>query len=145
MIGVYVMGASRELERAKKAMALVNESDLVELALDWTADFQKESTPDVELGVEEQREYATRDFNAVFKAEICWLLIPVPTKPSNGAWVEYGIAVASNKFIVASGRRSDWSLFTSLAEGRFESDAAAFEALLIEARRRLKAASATFA
>jgi hypothetical protein len=58
-----------------------------------------------------------------------------PAEVSHGAACELGYALANAKHTVVSGSTATGSIFTSLANARYESDLDALEAVLELARR----------
>jgi hypothetical protein len=135
---VYIAGSSREIERARSAMAAVRVMGHI-ITHDWTADLDAVGRPDHELSREECQPYAIRDLEAVASAEVFLFLHPVTE--STGAWTELGYALRCRNdryvlgrppprptIIVAGGRRG---IFWSLADYNVVDDTAALELLRV--------------
>lgn len=123
MASVYVAGSSGEIEScASWAHRLRDAGHDVER--DWPAIASANGGPNPRDAQHELRlDLAEGDLRGVFNASIFWLL--VPDAPSCGAWVELGYAWSLRRKIIVSG---DWrkSIFTSLADLRFDQHEAAF-------------------
>lgn len=140
---IYIAGSSRDLPRAKAAMhAAVGAGYRV--LLDWTAAIEVEMAKgrrDRDLSIEEQSRYAEDDLRAAVRADVFWLLVPREDAPSVGCWVELGAALMTRRIhrglygeqlVVASdpaGEPAKFSIFTSLSDRRFTSDADAVQFL----------------
>lgn len=139
---IYIAGASKDLPRAQAAMrAAVNIG--FHILLDWTVAIEAEAAQgrrDVDLTLSDQRRYARADLQAAITADVFWLLGPTQ---SIGAWVEFGAALVAMRvrqglygegaqLVVVSAPDNEpqqFSLFTSLADFRFDSDKAALNFL----------------
>lgn len=129
---LYIAGAW--IEQHKRARPMVSRARAagVEIVHDWTVPFDGIGVrSDALLPLEDRRRHATDDLEAVLTCDVLWLLAP-ETKTSSGSWTELGAALAAKwlrlglslgwPLVVVSGRKSDRSIFTSLADRRFESD-----------------------
>ncbi len=95
---IYVAGASREIERAKRVMAMLREAGHT-VTFDWAAHIEKveHAAP---TNFEIRAESATHDVSGVVEA---WeeggalvLLHPAAGVPTVGAWTELGIWIGQN-------------------------------------------------
>ncbi len=113
---VYVAGASAELERARRAISMLELAGF-EVTFDWTAPVAEHGSahPDPD----ECRAYAQTDEDAVDESHLLWLL--VPHADTKGAWWEAGRARAKGKLLIASGAEDDLAamIFVQLADERF--------------------------
>lgn len=125
MSNIYVAGASKEVELVEYWMGKLREAGHT-ITFDWTVDVRAATKSDAELTNAEQSTYATADLDGVEAADIVWIL--VPDNASTGCWVELGAAVAMRKDIIVSGNYKR-CIFTSLAGGRFDTHADAFDAV----------------
>ena len=94
-------------------------------------------THDRDLPEEDRLKHADADSNAALDANYFWLV--VPEERGVGAWIEFGLALAQAlrhgaNYIIVSG---DWkkSIFTSLADHRFDSHEEALAFLQTELAR----------
>jgi hypothetical protein len=125
---IYVAGASREIDTVEHYMTELRRAGWT-IAEDWCANMRVVATPDHQLSIGEQREHARRNTRAILYASHLWLI--VPETHSDGAWFELGYAICAadewpRRRVIVSGRSS---LFTSLADQRFERHADALCAL----------------
>jgi hypothetical protein len=102
---------------------------------DWTAAPPAGVTSDAELAREQRAAFALADAGGVERAELLWLLAP-NEKGSCGAWWEFGYARGLGIPVVVSGARWDRSIFTELAQHRFDRDVDALVWIVDLARRR---------
>lgn len=116
---VYIAGSSKELDRARKYMRAVRESDGLELALDWTVEIEANRSANVGLGFGTRRAAAGADLEAIKFADVVWLL--VPKTRTSGAWVEMGFTLANRIALICSGKTTQ-SIFCSLADHEFQTD-----------------------
>jgi hypothetical protein len=72
---VYVAGASKDLERAERAMTWLREAGC-EITTDWVAEMKAEPLADRELTLERQQRCATADLLGVIRADVVWFLVP---------------------------------------------------------------------
>ena len=114
---VYVAGASKELDRCRGAMKMIERAGGV-ITLDWVAAIEAEGLANEGLDNEKRQRYARADFEGVGSADLIWLL--ASPLASTGSWTELGIALALGKTIVVSGPARERSIFCSLAT--FETD-----------------------
>jgi len=141
---IYIAGASKEPERVRAAMTAATKLDL-EITLDWLQVIETAGGAANEgLDDEERRRYSRADLDAVHRADWVWLLAPEPASPSAGCWVELGYALAlfdtrgrlalgmHHPRIIVSGRGRAKSIFCSLAEREFDTDAEALAFLAAE-------------
>ncbi len=106
---VFVAGASAEAERVRAAMDRV-EVEGWTLALDWLAAIEKEGTAN-DMPRAKRATYALIDWDAVRGADVLWLL--APHRPSTGAWVELGLALAHGVRVVTSGPASERCIYAA--------------------------------
>jgi hypothetical protein len=99
---------------------------------------------DATLSSEERRAHAIDDLQGVLTADIFWLLAP-DSKQGCGCWTELGAAVSARwlrnaawPHIVVSGSKRDRSIFTELAERRFDRDGDALTWIVSEHVARSK-------
>lgn len=93
---IYIAGGSRELERAKRAIAWVRE-DGWHVTHDWTVSIEAaraQNLTDADLIREERRKHAIDDTIAVMRADAFWFLVPDKSVYTNGSFSELGIASA---------------------------------------------------
>lgn len=100
MASIYVAGASKELDRARRVMAMLREAGH-EITCDWTEPVSKygsipRTTGDAVRAIDE-------DLLGIQDAEVFVFLHPAPGVPTTGAWFELGYAAASlsNHIIIA--------------------------------------------
>jgi nucleoside 2-deoxyribosyltransferase len=121
-IKVYVAGSSKEIERAEAAIAAVRGLGF-SITFDWPA-MMRASAADHELTLEEQERAALISIGGVASADIVWLLIPHPSRPSAGAWFEAGYAKAlgdERRTWIASGPVHGY-IFARVADVLFPDD-----------------------
>ena len=125
----YLAGAFSERPRVRAMMARLREAGIT-ISHDWTADPPPGVTSDAELTSEQRLKLAHEDLDGVILAEVVWLLAPTE-RGSCGSWVEFGHALGrSGITTIVSGPEWRRSIFTELADYRFESDEKALVALL---------------
>lgn len=95
---IYVAGASREIERAKRVMAMLREAGHT-ITFDWAAHIEKvEHAAPTNFAI--RAESATHDVSGVIEAwedgGVLVLLHPAPGVPTVGAWTELGIWIGQN-------------------------------------------------
>ncbi len=85
---VYVAGASAEIERAERFIALAKTYG-AEITHDWTIDVRKEggSVPASDV---DPATFAARDISAVLEADAVVFLVPHQDHATKGLWVELG-------------------------------------------------------
>lgn len=125
-IGVYIAGASAELERCERAVAAARERGL-HVTHDWTVSVRANlaaGVRDVDLPSDTVARHAYEDLTGVRDARVVVLLVPAPHVASTGCWVELGYALAIGRRVVLSAdlvtRRC---IFESLASVRAATDA----------------------
>lgn len=98
MIGVYVAGASREIERARRFIAMVERHPAMKITHDWVADFDdaaKSGLTDADMPDDLRLAHSQADLNGVAEAEVLIALADGHgLEPSRGMWVELGYAIA---------------------------------------------------
>jgi nucleoside 2-deoxyribosyltransferase len=105
MIVVYVAGASAEIERARRVIAMLRELG-IEIAHDWPKMIEDHGgRANLGLTYDERENVVGACLGGVRKAEL--VLFLVPYAPTVGAWVEIGHADALGKRIVQSGLAED--------------------------------------
>jgi len=129
---IYLAGASAEVDMCESYMRLLRDAGYT-VAHDWPAGIRQAAldgyAANPRNAPEEKRHaWAIDDMVGVKECSTFWMLIP--EKPTIGAWVELGGALAWThrdriERTIVSG---DWrvSIFTSLADYRFDSHAEAF-------------------
>lgn len=124
MTSIYLAGSSGELPACEYWIAKLRKAG-IEVTLDWPANIRAVGDANPREASEADRLRWTRaDLDGVAAADIFWLLIP--WKRSIGCWAELGAAQAWAREIIVSG---DWrkTIFTSLADKRFDSHQEAFD------------------
>lgn len=117
---IYVAGSSRDLPRARAAMALATEIGF-RVALDWTHSVEANgSANDVPRSI--AAECARADLRAVAGADVLWLLLG--DEPSRGAHVELGARLVGpwDSTVILSGGNPRASIFYA-GLVHFETDA----------------------
>jgi hypothetical protein len=132
---VYLAGASKEAEMVRGWVDRCRDVG-IEVTRDWASEViahQAKGGSDATLSIEERVKASLADLGGVCAADWVWLLVPAATR-SAGCWVEFGKALGRTPIIVSG----DWSrsIFTSLAECRFERHEMAFDWLAARARAR---------
>lgn len=132
---IYVAGSSAEMPRATSAMHVARRIGF-HVTHDWVGEIERVGTRQGEnLSSEARVQIARNGIRAVKDARVFWLL--APTKPTVGAWVEYGIAVGAEnydgKIVLISGEKEGEvpSIFTSVAHACVPKDEHA-EAILTD-------------
>lgn len=118
---VYVAASSRELERAKWAMAQIRAMGH-EISHDWVRCVEEEGEANPSAATLDQCEkWAWDDLEGVENADVIWLLMP--DAGGFGAGVELGYAIGMDREIriVASGP-TRCSIFTALADACYPND-----------------------
>lgn len=102
---VYVAGSSRELDRARAAIAACRARGW-HVTGDWPAEIARAGgRANRGLSPAERRGAAVSCLHGVRQADAFWLLVPGEDSPSAGCWVELGVALEAGPgiAIVASG------------------------------------------
>jgi hypothetical protein len=119
----YLAGASSEMDLVSQWMDRVRELGHI-VTFDWPANIRAVGAANPRDATEDQRSaWALDNVRGIRLADVFWLLIPDSAAASIGCWVEYGIAQELGvRHVVVSG---DWTstIFTSLADQRFDSHA----------------------
>lgn len=92
---VYISGSSREIPRVQRAMELARSWGW-EVTHDWTIPVEtmiREGVAEHELSERAALEAVHDDFDGIRGADVVWLLLP--HEPTTGAWVEWGMALAT--------------------------------------------------
>lgn len=127
---LYVAGSWGEQHRRARPMLSRARAAGIVIAHDWTVPFDTEVLPDALLPSEDRHRHAVDDLEGVLTCDVLWLLAP-ETQAGCGCWIEFGAALSAKwlrlgrlgwPLVVASGRTSERSIFTSLADRKFESD-----------------------
>lgn len=124
-MNIYVAGSSLEVALIEEYMRRLRAAGHI-ITHDWTVPVRESAQiAQRDLTEADRWRHARADRQGVLDADIFWMLIP--TTPSSGAWVELGIAAGGGRpgLSIVSG---DWrrSIFTSLADQRFDTHAEAF-------------------
>jgi nucleoside 2-deoxyribosyltransferase len=135
MTRVYVAASSREYERARRAMRML-EARGGKVAIDWTLPVEQLaqhrcSTADMSDGY--AREAAEKNLLALRDSKA--LLFLAPQTISRDSWVELGFALALGIPVAVGGDAARHSISTRLVP-RFETDEEAIDWLLDAERRR---------
>ena len=135
MTRVYVAASSREYERARRAMRVI-EARGAKVAIDWTFPVEQLSqhrcsTADMSDGY--AREAAEKNLLALRDSTA--LLFLTPQTISRDSWVELGFALALGLDVAVAGSAACHSISTRLAP-RFATDEEAIAWLLDAERRR---------
>lgn len=110
---IYVAASSKQLWRAKQAMAALRERGYT-ISHDWVLDVETVGSANPPDASDTDREtWAYADLKGVRTADAVWVLMPAEN-PSFGAGVEFGVALGCGIPIIASGCNNT-SIFTSLA------------------------------
>lgn len=144
---VYIAGASSEIARAEKWMALARAAK-IEVVSTWPGVIRKVGAANPMTASRQDRaRWAATDLAEVSNAEAFWFLLP-EGKPTAGAYTELGYSVALAAmasqaramnveapifWIICSGKET--SIFTALAD-HFETDEEALQALTLRASVR---------
>jgi nucleoside 2-deoxyribosyltransferase len=122
---IYVAASSQEIDRAEHWMIRLQEEG-VRVTSTWIQSIRKVGVANPADATREQRAvWARQDAAEVAAADGLWLLMP--TKPTSGAWWEFGYAYGLGKRIWISGPDQPRSIFTGLADRSFEKDPDALE------------------
>lgn len=110
---IYIAASSAERPRVHRAQSIAREHGF-ELAFDWATEIDRVGDPnpaDPELA----RVAAERCIDAVFRADLFWLLLP--EQPTVGAWVEtwHRTMMQPTRPILMSGPAPDRSVFLHVA------------------------------
>lgn len=120
-VKVFVGGASQEKERVRAFMDRVRRSDLLELALDWTADLESAGATPAERQARDA--YAAADLQAIQESEVFVALAPYPPATTKGLWFEMCYATFAGIQVLASGPVDDF-LYTGFStDARVDLDA----------------------
>lgn len=137
-LSIYLCGGSSEIDLVEHYVAAVRELGM-RVTFDWTAHMRAANAADRDLSSTVRLASAQGDLSAILDASIVWYLAPV--KPSFGAGVEFGWALARRAArqqigLLASGDTAH-SIFTSLSDRCFADHEEALEylRLLTSARR----------
>jgi nucleoside 2-deoxyribosyltransferase len=129
---IYVAASSQEMDRAEHWMIRLQEEG-VQVTSTWIQTIRKAGATNPADATREQRAiWARQDAAEVRMAHGLWLLMP--TKPTSGAWWEFGYAFGLEKQLWISGPDQSRSIFTGLADYSFEKDPDALEGIVNHAR-----------
>ena len=117
---IYVAGASKDMERAEKAMAAVREMGHT-ITFDWCEAMRCSAQSERDMTWQDRHKYATNDYLGVKNCDVLWLLIPSDGVFSTGCCAELGIAIGRDKDIITSGNDL-LCLFTAMANERVATD-----------------------
>jgi hypothetical protein len=126
MTTVYLAGASADLEQCEMWMGRLLDAGLT-IAYNWPANVRRVGDANPREASHDSRLRWSVDAHiALVNADVSWFLIP--TSPSIGCWVEFGqvsVRRGGHDLIVSGDWRS--SIFTSLADHRFDAHGQAFD------------------
>lgn len=77
---------------------------------------------------DQRRDWSQVDLAEVRSADVLWFLVPEPSTPTRGAWLEMGVAIERGTVLISSGDTKQ-SIFTALGD-EYGTDAEAYVALL---------------
>lgn len=122
---VYLAGASAELDRAKRNAQMLRDADIHVIST-WVDVIGKVGAANpADATAEQLTKWTLRDLEEVKEADVLWLQLPDAGINTIGAWIELGIAYASQKMVLMSGIHRP--IFTPvLAHKHFNSDGEAF-------------------
>ncbi len=136
MIAVYVAASALELDRAARAIAML-EAAGIRVVSTWIQSIAAAggvSNPR-DVSAAQRRAWSVADFDELMVADVLWFL--APSTPTRGAWAELGCAYALSKRIVCSGDTGQ-SIFCALGE-EYADDGAALTAIVTLLDRELDA------
>lgn len=112
---VYLAGSSADIARAKHWHQRLVEAG-IEVTSTWIANVEKVGEANPRDANHVQRSFWSGDcVHQVMSAGVLWLLAPPIDRPTRGAWIEFGIAMAVGVRVVCSGDTKQ-SIFCALAE-----------------------------
>lgn len=121
--GIYIAGASAEIERAEAAIAHAVKLGL-EVTYNWTKDIRAHAAQgktDKDLSDVVLKLHATKDLVGIVEARVFVLL--APQFPSTGCWAELGYALAHGRRVFVSRQRAHRvCVFETLATAQLHSD-----------------------
>lgn len=125
---IYLAGGSAEMDLCASYMTRLRDAGH-DITYDWAGNVRKVGAANPRGASECDRQaWSLDDLDGVRAAETFWLL--VPEKLSIGCWVEFGVAFrhSATRRLIVSG---DWrkTIFTSLADERYDTHEEAFEAI----------------
>ena len=124
---VYVAGSSQEMDRASRWIDLFSALTTHMITLDWTKKVREAGSANPPDWTRDRKtDAACEALDAVADADLFWLL--VPNTPSQGCWVELGVAYGNGLPIYASGRYHI-PFFGSVAHHAYSNDEHAFAAI----------------
>lgn len=136
---VYVAGASKEPDRCRGAMKMIERLGGV-ITLDWLAAIELEGAANEGLNDDKRKRYAVADLEGVESADLIWLLAsPLAT---TGSWTELGAALILRRLglgagtIVVSGPARERSIFAALADFETDHDLEALDFIRTKAREK---------
>ena len=124
---IYVAGAwSEQWTRARPVMDRLRAAGH-SITYDWTV--PEGTRLNVGLTLNQRRSYALSDLDGVLRADA--LLLLAPQAPSQGAWVELGVALGKPpKFGIFVSGTTPHCIFAELANYTFGTDVEAVEAIV---------------
>lgn len=112
---VYVAGASAEIERADRVIALCEMAGF-KVVSTWPALVRQVGHANPrDAAKEDRRRWSINDLEEVAQAHVLWFLAPTKPLTTSGAWVELGAAYALGVSIVTSGDTKQ-SIFSAVGE-----------------------------
>ncbi len=136
---IYIAGSSKEWQRAEqwmiqcRAMGFIVTSTWIDeirkVAAERTAgDFAKAANPVVATQAD-RLQWSNGNIAAIDRASHLWLLVPERATPSQGAFFEFGYALASGRTTCASGGDQS-AIFTACANWLCDTDDQAYGYLI---------------
>lgn len=116
MIGVYICGASAEIDRVER-FARAAEERGARITHPWWKVMREVAKPDRDLPREERIEHASADLAGIRSATIVLVLVPAPGIVSKGQLAELGVAIETTSCALhVVGDERELGLFGSMAD-----------------------------
>lgn len=131
---VYVAASAVEINRAARAVSMLESAGL-RVVSTWIPVIAAHgvSNPRNASAVL-RRTWSVADLAELQSSDVLWFLAPATTRPTRGAWVEFGVAHAMGKHLVSSGDTAQ-SIFCALGE-EHSTDQLALAAIVAWAQQR---------
>lgn len=131
---VYVAGASKEIDRAKQAIASLEERSIV-VTSSWPKVIGSVGAPNpTDATIEQYTEWALRDLSEVDEANYLLLLLPSKGVETVGAYVELGYSFKGRQQVIVTAGRHRPIFTPALSTIHFESDNEAIDWILAQHR-----------